>query len=499
VQTLPADLSSSHNEIIKQRSDIQKLERELEYVKEQLRLTRARIFGKSSEKRLVENPTSQTLLFSSTAATPQPEPKIQKIEYTRKAKQDVEGKLPEGTRFPDHLERRDEIIDEGEGEVKFEKITERLATDGSPFYVKRIIRRIRSKDGSLSSPPVPPAVIERTSVDVSFLSYLLVSKYVWHLPLYRQEQMLKMQGITISRDTLIRYVITVAELLKPIYVSLGVLLFSSDHLFSDETPIMVGKLSGNSKKYSESRFWAFLGHAGCVFYHTPTRAYKEVEPLLKSFNGHLQTDGYKVYDKVSREYPEITLVSCWAHVRRKFVDAEKGGNAPEASEALRYIRALYRVETRIRHGDLKPPEMLKLRKRFSKKILKLFEVWLKKKAEDNSILPKCLFGAAVAYARNRFDALSLYVDNANLSIDSNAIEREIRPVALGKKNWMFCASEAGAEASAIIYSLTASCRLAGVDPFEYFKDVLERISVHPASKIEDLIPANWKFLKIKEI
>jgi len=139
------------------------------------------------------------------------------------------------------------------------------------------------------------------------------------------------------------------------YAELGVTLFSGEHLFADETPVLVGKRDPDRKRYSESWFWAFLGEAGCAFYHTPSRAFKEVEPLLSSYSGYLQSDGYNVYEKLAKQYPEITLVSCWAHARRKFVDAEKGGNAPEAKEALRYVRALYRIEARVRDKGLTPP------------------------------------------------------------------------------------------------------------------------------------------------
>jgi len=491
VQSLPEDLPTAHQQLIT-------LYRENEYLKEQLRLTRAKYFGRSSEIRRMLSSDAQLLLFAKLPEGSETKESASGPVKAHTRRKRVEGQLPEGTRFPEHLLRVDEIIDEGQGEVVFEKVTERLAANASPFYVKRIIRRIRREDGRLSSPPVPPAVIERTGADVSFLSYLLVAKYVWHLPLYRQEQMLKAQGISISRDTLIRYVIALASLLKPIYVALGVELFSGEHLFGDETPVLVGKDKRGRKRYSESWFWAFLGESGCAFYHAPSRAFKEVEPLIKSFRGHFQSDGYNVYEKLCREYPEITMVSCWAHARRKFVDAEKGGNAPEASQALRYIRALYHVEARIRESELKPPEALRLRQRFSKKILSLFRRWLKEKAQDPKLLPKSLFGTAVSYTQKRWEALCRYTDDAKLAIDSNAVEREIRPIALGKKNWLFCASEVGAEASAIIYSLIASCRLAQVDPFQYFSDVLERIAEHPASNLLQLIPANWIYLKNPE-
>jgi transposase len=485
VQQLPSDLPTAHQQIIS-------LGRENEYLREQIRLMASKYFGRSSEKSAVESSAAQALLFPEVKPETRPGAGTEKISYTRNKRKSVEGKLPEGTRFPEHLPRKDEIIDEGEGEVKFEKVTERLAANGSPFYVKRLIRRIRSKDGSLKSPPVPPAVIEGTSADISFLVYVLIAKYVWHLPLYRQEQILKAQGIQISRDTLIRYVIAIASLLKPIYVALGVKLFSGKHIFGDETPVLVGKGEHGNKQYSQSWFWTFLGDAGCAFYYTQSRAFKAVEPLVKSFSGDFQSDGYKVYERLSNKYPEITLVGCWAHARRKFVDAEKGSSAPLAKEALRYIRALYHVEARIEERKLKPPDKLRLRQRFSKKILLLFERWLKEKAQDPNLLPKSLFGAAVRYTRKRWDALCRYAENPALAIDSNAVERQIRPVALGKKNWLFCASEVGAESSAIIYSLIASCKLADVDPAAYLTDVLERISEHPAANVAELIPVNWK-------
>lgn len=338
-------------------------------------------------------------------------------------------------------------------------------------------------------------MLERTTVDVSFLVYVILAKYQWHLPLYRQEQMLKSQEIRLSRDTLIRYVIACASLLKPIYVALGVELFQLSHLFGDETPVTV-KLK--EKGYSETRFWAFMGELGCAFYHTPTRAFKEVEPLIKSFQGKLQCDGYTVYEKISKTFPEVVLVGCWAHARRKFIEAEQGGNPELAKEALRHIRALYRLERWFRDKELKPPDVVRLRRRHAQKILGLFQRWLKARASDPALLPKSLFMGAVHYTLKRWDALSRYVDDPQLAIDSNAIEREFRPVAIGRKNWLFCASEVGAESSAILYSLIASCRLANVDPWDYLTDVLERISEHPAARINELFPCNWTALIERE-
>jgi transposase len=471
--------------------------RELTYYQEQLKLLRAKLFGRSSEKRFPEVSPNQLLLFSQVTTENEigKDSPREEIRYTRRKR--VEGKLPEGTRFPEHLPREETIIDDGDkhGAVILEKVTERLAARETPFYVKRIVRRVRkNSDGELKTPELPPAVIEGTTTDISFLVYTIIAKYMWHLPLYRQERMLKAQGIVISRDTLIRYVLSVASLLKPIYVALGTELFEGTHLFGDETPVLVGKGRNSEKQYGRSYFWTFLGEAGVCFYHSTTRSVSAVEPLLKTYNGYLQSDGYRVYETLSERYPDITLVGCWAHVRRKFVEAEEGGDSSHAKEALRYIRVLYRIEERIREKSLSPPEILRLRGRHSRKVIALFRRFLDERAANPTMLPKSLFGAAIRYALNRFYTLERYLEVAELQIDSNAVEREIRPVALGRKNWLFCASEAGADASALFYSIIGSCKLAGVDPAQYLTDVLERISEHPASRVSELIPANWKNL-----
>lgn len=485
----------NQEQIVKQNAKIVELERENTFLREQLKLIRAQMFGRSSERRVPEVSPAQMLLFTSEEVVEKNEvaEEKQKVSYERRKKNSIEGKLPEGVRFPEHLPREEEIIDEGgPGEIILEKITERLAAKESAFYVKRIIRKVRKEEGEIKQPATPPAVLEKTSVDVTFLVWMLKAKFEWHLPIYRQEQMLKSSGINLSRDSMIRYVISIAGLLKPIYTAIGSNLLTSCHLYADETPVLVGKNCNGIKKYTNSYFWGILGEDGVMFRYTATRAYAEVEEFFKNFKGNLQVDAYGVYEKLSAIYPDITLVSCWAHARRKFVDAEKGGNSELAKDALTFISQLYDIERECRENQLSPPEVLKLRQQRSTKILDEFHKWLKLKASDPSILPKCLFAKAVYYALVRWDALCTYTTDPKLSIDSNTIEQKIRPIALGKKNWLFCDSETGAESAAIIYSLMASCKLANINTWDYLVDVLVRISEHPASKVHELIPAKWK-------
>jgi len=342
----------------------------------------------------------------------------------------------------------------------------------------------KTDSGKMTQAPVPETPLARCCVDASFLVHVIIQKFMWHLPLYRQEQMLRSQGIKISRDTLIRYVISVASLLGKLYDELLKQVFISERLFADETPVIVQK----NGEYTESRFWPFMGDNSIVFIFAKTRSAKEIEPILSAYKGFLQVDGYKVYESLSQKYPEIVLVFCWAHARRKFIDAQKH-YPKEATEALRYVQALYRVE---KFGKDNSQKLSYLRRRHSVKILALFKVWLTKKLHDPKTLPKSLIAEAIMYTFSRWEGLKRYSTNPSLSIDSNPIERQIRPIAIGRKNWLFCASEVGAEAACLLYSFISTCKLQEIDPAEYLTDILNRINNHNQLKLSELLPHNWK-------
>lgn len=467
-----------------------------------------KLYGASSEKRVVATrgdglPQQGELSLGESVEPSAPEPTIAEpttvSSHTRapSKKKRLEGDLdPEG-RFPEHLQRVPVVIDDGEaaGKVMSKKTTERLCVSPSQFYVEVITRVVRKhEDGTVVEPPARETPLPRRCVDVSFLVHVITMKFLWHLPLYRQEQMLKAQGIAISRNTLIRYVIDVATLLSRLYDELLKHVFMATEIFADETPVLVGKGKKGQRQFTESRFWPFLGNNSIVFLFAKTRAAKEIEPLLEAYKGYLQVDGYKVYETVARKFPDIVLVFCWAHARRKFIEAEKYFSK-EAAEALRYIRVLYRIEGL---GKESPPKLLRLRQRFSRRVLTLFKGWLDQQLSTPTLLPKSSLGTAITYTLARWEGLNRYTEDAALSIDSNPIERQIRPVAIGRKNWLFCASETGAESACILYSLIASCKLNGIDPHAYLVDVLNRINDHSQLRLQELLPHNWKPLeKIK--
>jgi hypothetical protein len=323
---------------------------------------------------------------------------------------------------------------------------------------------------------------------------VIVAKYCWHLPLYRIEQMLKSQGINISRDTLINYVLRTAELLLPIYQSLVDVILEAQRLLADETPVVVGKHTANGgKEYGKGYFWPVMSECEIAFFYSPGRAAKNLQDILKGYNGYVQCDGYRAYTKAARENPELVLVGCWAHARRKFIDAEASDPA-HVKKALKYIRLLYRVEAYARRKNLSPPQLLYRRSRWSARLLKRFKLYLQELMAQPEVLPKSLLCKACSYAINRWKELTEYTADPQLAIDSNEIERQIRPVALGRKNWLFCASEVGAEASALFYSLINTCKLNDVDPWLYLTDVLLRISSVKTKDIRDLLPRRWNTL-----
>ena len=291
---------------------------------------------------------------------------------------------------------------------------------------------------------------------------------------------------------MIDYVIRSAEVLAPIGNATFESILQSSKIYVDETPVIVKKNEkkpGADKYYTKSYLWPVLGDQDeIVFPYTAGRARKELFELIEGYEGFIQCDGYSAYEAFCAKENAI-MVSCWAHVRRYFVDAEES-DPYRVSAALEFIRELYKIEATAR--DLSPPERQQLRRERSVPVLKQFRAWLTETMATPEVLPKSLLFQACSYALERWESLNVYTTNGILDIDSNAIERQFRPVALGRKNWLFCASEVGAEAVAIMYSLIGSCKLQNINPERYLEDVLLRVDSHPADKVQDLLPRIWK-------
>jgi transposase len=372
-----------------------------------------------------------------------------------------------------------------------EKVTYRLAQRPGSYVVLKYIRKVAKLKGTkkLTCPPSQVSVLEKSYADVSLLAGLLVDKFRYHLPLYRQHQRLTDSGIQLSRGLLTNWVHRTVDLLEPIYYAQLSSILQSHVIAMDETPIKASRLNGKMKT---GYFWPVYGdREEIAFLFAPSRAGPVVRETLKSFGGVLLSDGYKVYEQYASSIEEITHAQCWAHTRRKFIEAQNVEPAL-CAQALDTIGQLYRIEETIREKSLTGDAKRGYRQQHSQPQVEAFFEWLGKTGQQRILLPTNPFTRAARYALDRQDALKRFLEDPDVPIDTNHIERQIRPVAIGRKNWLFCWTEIEARYAGIAQSLMATCRLHNVDPFTYFVDVLQRVDTHPAMKVHRLTPRLWK-------
>jgi len=379
-----------------------------------------------------------------------------------------------------------------------EDITEILEYIPAGFYVRQIIRRKyapRGGQGSVVMAPLPPLPIEKGRPGPGVLAYLITSKYCEHLPLYRLEQIFARHGLQIPRTTQCDWVRDSADLLEAIALAMKRRILASGHLFTDDTYIPIQDKSRTQVR--EGYLWPYLDRAHDVYFdYTTTRSHEGPERMLQGYRGYVQADAFHGYDNLYGE-GKATEVGCWGHARRKF-DEAKQTDPLRANQMLALIAQLYVVEDQAQAEHRDAEGVKALRQKFSKPILDnqikpLLDVW------SLEVLPKSPIGKAVTYALNQWEALNRYLENGILCIDNSLSERIIKLVALGRKNWLFSGSDEGARWAAILYSLIASCKLCGIDPFLYLRDVLERINTHPANRIDELTPPQWKELFLPKI
>lgn len=354
-------------------------------------------------------------------------------------------------------------------------------------YIKRKYRLKSDRDQAPLIAPSPKRPVQGIA-SISLLVHVLLSKYVDHLPLYRQEKIFKRYGAQISRQNMVNWVAQVAQWLKPIYNYMRRDLISGNYLQIDETPIKVLDPDSSQKKIRQGWLWP-ISRPGedVVFSWSLTRGSRHLEELLEGFSGYLQCDGYSAYSKYVHEHEAIKALGCMAHARRKFKEAESEGQAP--LRILGQIAKLYAIEKSLREDADDAGTIYTIRQRKSLPLLEeLYEQILNTRKE---VLPRSLTGRACDYALGQWKELSCYVQDGHLQIDNNLIENAIRPSALGKKNWMFVGHPRAGERSAIIYSIVVSCERHGVDPSQYLSCVLEEVPYLVNRDQSHLTPKNW--------
>ena len=464
---------------------------EVAYLKFQLAELKRMIFGAKSERFVSQNP-DQATLFDLPAEQPQ-EKATEEITYTRNKPQ-AEKKQPLRLELPSHLERREEVIEPADIPADAKKIgeavTEILEYEPASAYVRRIVRpkyivEQTDEETNIVIAPLPTLPIPKGNAGPSIIAHLLVSKFVDHQPFYRQVQIFKRQRLEIAESTINGWFNAGCNLLHPLYDSLKTKMLAGWYLMADETPIAVltqDKPGSTHKGYH----WVYYDPVNklVLFDYRKSRGMEGPDEMLKAFAGHLQTDGYSAYDHFEKQ-PKITLLACMAHARRKFQHAQEN-NPTLAGDALKMFQALYDIEREIREGNMEPDAIRALRQERSKPILDGMELWLRE--QIILVPPKSAIGVAMAYTLNLWPRLVRYIDDGRFHIDNNLIENSIRPVALGRKNYLFAGSHEAAQQAAVIYSILATCKLHGVEPFAYLSKILSIIPDFPANQLHTLLP-----------
>lgn len=475
------------------------LKRQVEWFKRQL-------FGRKSERRLREPAPHQLslsgMLPPSLPPAEQPPPPSETVKAYQRRVRFTDADLPDDSelRFDASVPVQDILLTNPEVadlapdayDVIGEKVTYRLGQRPGAYVILKYRRPVikRKDTEALSCPPAPPAVFERSVADVSLLAGLLIDKFTYHLPLYRQHQRLLRAGIRLSRGTLTQWVQRAAALLEPIYYALLSSILQSLVLAMDETPIKAGRRVKG--KLHTGYFWPIYGDQDEIaFPFAASRAQAVVREALGQFCGVLVTDGYIVYERFAQTVNRLVHAQCWSHTRRRFVDAERA-EPRLVAEALERIGAFYKEEASIRARGLEAEAKLAHRREFTKPQVEAFFAWLKQTLMTAVLLPSNPFAQAARYALEREAALKVFLAYPTVPIDTNHLEREIRAIALGRRNWLFCWTEVGAHQVGIIQSLLASCRLQGVEPYGYLVDVLQRVDTHPAFDVHLLTPRLWK-------
>ena len=479
---------------------------EIEKLKLQIARLRRQQFGRSSEKiertigqfeLMLEDLEAASSLAAAAVASADGE------EKKTSARTANTGRRP----LPAHLPRT-EVVHQpacacpacgGEMRQVGEDVSEVLDYVPGRFEVIRHIRPAFScrRCESMAQAPMPSLPIERGRPGPGLLAHVLVGKYCDHLPLYRQSGIYGREGVDLDRATLADWVGKAAWLLSPLVEAVGQHVMTAEKLHADDTPVPV--LAPGTGKTKTGRLWVYLRderpHGGkdppaVVYRYSPDRKGEHPRSHLAGFRGFLQADGYSgfgpLYKAADGKGAVVTEIACWAHARRNFYDIHVATKAPLAADALERIGRLFDVERTI--NGLPPAERQRIRQAKARPLVDdlaaFFDATLPRLSGKSDL------AGAIRYARTRWAALTRYLDDGRLEISNNAAERAIRPLALGRKNYLFAGSDAGGQRAAAIYTLVQSAKLNNLDPEAYLRDILGRIAEHPNKRIGDLLPWN---------
>lgn len=466
---------------------------------------RKRLYGKMSEKRL---PLDPSVLEPSLFDAPLPEEEraaldaeVKRMEeanartievkaHRREVRKPVMSDLPvivTADIYPDGMRDNPDYV-----EIGVEN-TDTIAIRPAMMYVSRIVRHkssLQTEDPDRRTfviAPLPETVIPKGMASESLLADILINKYTYHLPFHRQIQKYKELGVVLSDATMNDWFVAVCSRLRPLYDRLRERIMSKDYIQVDESTLPV--IDNEKHRAVKGYMWAVrdaVGGSTYFHYDMGSRSGETARRLIGGYRGAVQTDGYEVYESFEG-VPGKMMIGCWAHARRKFVEA-LDEDRRHASEALVYIGRLYDIEREMKEAGLEADAIRERRQKEAYPVIQAFERWMD--SVSNSFAPKSRMGRAIVYTYTLLPRLGRYVLDGRYHIDNNGVENAIRPLALGRRNYLFCGNHDAAVRAAIVYSLFASCKAAKVDTRDWLEDVLRRL---PTEKdLDTLLPCNWK-------
>ena len=465
-------------------------------LKEELAQLRRMIFGKKNEKFIPTNSLSRDignkqLSIFGDEAIQEPEKeevKEEKISYKRQKKNK---KKPIRMALPAHLPREEEVIEPEnvpENAKKIgEAITEILEYKPGKIFVRRIVRPkyLLPKQEQIITAELPTLPLPRANAGAGLLTQLLISKFVDHLPFYRQRQIFKRQGVELAESTINNWHSAACRLLDPLYGTLKKQIQQSTYIQADESPMPVQTKDKPGSTY-KGYMWVYHSPPDKMvcFDYQKSRSQDAAKIFLSDFSGILQTDGYAAYTAFGNS-PNISLAACMAHARRKF-EKSLDNYAEIAKHVLDRIQKLYEIEREIKDSESSDIQIVELRQEKAKPILTNLKKYLIEKSIGT--LPKSDIGKAIKYTLKLYDRLEVYLTDGRVLIDNNLIENSIRPLALGRKNWLFAGSHEAAQRNAMMYSFLGTCKLNNVEPFEWLKNTLNKILDYNIQNLKELLP-----------
>ncbi len=500
MQTVTNNLAKENEAL---RAENAELHNELRRLGEQLAWFQRQVFGRKSE-RLMDLPGQTDLLpgMDLPEANEAPTEPVVIPSHTR-GKTRRKGACT--VVIPDHLERVERIIDVPEAERTLPDGTpmvragddrsEKLAFRPSEYYVLTTIRPkyVAPKDARLGvlQEPMPGTLIEGSKFDTSFMAHVVEEKFAFHMPLYRIEEKLAGRDIRVTRQVLSQLVRTIGERILPLFNLMTAYVLRQGYLFTDDTPVKLQQRG----KCREARVWVYVGALPNappyhIYQFTEDRGHRHPLDFLKSFKGFIHADAFAAYEKLHGDPRRpIRWAACWAHARRKFENAQSG-HEDLRLWVLRQMRYLFMYERVAWARDA--AERLRIRQEREAPIVEEIFRRLREVLVSAVLLPKSKMAEAVGYMLSRKENFTLYLSDPNLRMENNTAERSLRKLTIGRKNWMFVGSPRAGESMAALLSLVQTCRAMDISPWEYLKDIFDRLLDHPDRRLDELLPDRWK-------